>query len=36
MENKATNFFTRNKGILIFMLVMLTVPFILSSLRVLL
>ena len=28
MENKATNFFTRNKGILIFMLVMLTVPFI--------
>ncbi len=28
MENKATNFFTRNKGILIFMLVMLAVPFI--------
>lgn len=28
MENKATNFFTRNKGILIFLLVMLAVPFI--------
>ena len=28
MENKATNFFTRNKGILIFLLVMLAVPFV--------